>query len=70
MSVRASAGSVAQALKELMIQWQETKSYWTDTKSISFEKTYLEELPGVVVRTALAMEEIDGLLGKVHADCD
>ena len=50
MSVRASASTLATALKELNMQWQETKSYWTDTKSISFERTYLEELPGVVTR--------------------
>jgi hypothetical protein len=70
MSARASAGNLAQSVKDLSTQWQETKTHWTDTKSISFEKTYLEELPGVVARTGTVMEEIDELLRKVQADCE
>jgi hypothetical protein len=70
MSTRVSGSSLAQAVKELLIQWEETKAHWHDVKSMSFERTYLEELPGVTSRTALAMEEIEGLLGKVRNDCE
>jgi len=70
MSVKACASNLAQGVKELSVQWQETKSYWFDTKSHAFERKYLEELPGVSARTSLVMEEMDQLLTKVRADCE
>ena len=70
MSTRVSGSSLAQAVKELLIQWEETKAHWRDVKSMAFEKANLEELPGVTARTGLAMEEIEELLGKVRNDCE
>ncbi|HEY2344238.1 MAG TPA: hypothetical protein VGH90_14435 [Chthoniobacteraceae bacterium] len=70
MSVRASGSNLAQALKNLMIEWGDTKMYWRDVKSMEFEKSYLEDLPQYVGRTAAVIEELDNVLRKVRSDCE
>ena len=70
MSVKASAGNLGQAVKELMFEWDQVKSYWNDVKSREFEHKFLEDLPANVVRTVAVMQELDVLLNKVRSDCE
>ncbi len=70
MSTRSSAANLVQAVKDLTVEWQETKSYWRDVKSQEFERKYLEELPSYVARTTAVIEQIDALLRKVRTDCE
>jgi hypothetical protein len=70
MNVRGSAASLAQAVKDLSLEWDRTKSYWRDVKGRQFEHQYLEPLPGYVARTVATIEEIDALLRKVRSDCE
>ncbi len=70
MNPRGSAASLGEAVKELSIEWQQTKSYWRDVKSMEFEKNYLDALPSYVARATTFMEEIDTLLRKVKTDCE
>jgi len=70
MSAQGSSSNLVQAAKELANEWQQTRSSWHDVKSQEFEKRYLEELPGLVMRAGIMMEEIDGLLRKVRSDCE
>jgi hypothetical protein len=53
-----------------MVRWAEAKESWRDQKAADFESLYLSEL-GDSVNTALrALEDLDHLLEKIHADCD
>jgi hypothetical protein len=70
MSTRASAGNLAQALKDLSIEWEQTKSAWRDIKSDEFERRYLDPLPHEVTRAVSVIEELDALLRKVKQDCE
>ena len=70
MNPRGSAASLGEALKELSIEWRQTKSCWRDVKSQQFEKDYLDALPSYVARATTFMEEIDTLLRKVKTDCE
>ncbi|HSJ01589.1 MAG: hypothetical protein ACAI34_18580 [Verrucomicrobium sp.] len=70
MSSRVSASNLSQALRELVVEWQQTKSYWRDVKSMEFERNYLEKLPGMVTQSRNVMEELDNLLRKVRNDCE
>lgn len=70
MNTRAAAANLAQATKDLSIAWQETKSYWRDTKCVEFESKFLDPLPGYIARASTALEELDALLRKVKADCE
>jgi hypothetical protein len=70
MSVRVSGANLAQAVKELSLEWERTKSSWRDVKSQEFERNYLEILPHHVARAMTVIEEIDVLLRKVRNDCE
>ncbi len=65
------AGSRIEALtKELSLQWQQTRSYWSDAKSQEFEQKYLQELFSSVDRTMVVIEQLDKLLSKIRRDCE
>lgn len=70
MSTKTSASNLVQALKELNLHWQETKTSWRDVKTQQFEQEYLESLPSQIARTMGVIEELDALLRKVRADCE
>ena len=70
MSTRTSAANLSQAIKDLSLEWQQTKGSWNDVKSQQFEREYLETLPQHVARAMAVIEELDGLLRKVRTDCE
>jgi hypothetical protein len=70
MNAKLCASNLVQAVKDLSIEWQHTRTYWHDVKSQEFERTYLDLIPEYVRRTRTAMEEIDALLRKVRHDCE
>ena len=70
MSIRGSASNLGQAVKDLTVEWKETRTHWRDLKSLEFERKYLEDLPHYVARATTVIEELDGLLRKVRAACE
>ena len=70
MSAAGTGSNLAQAARELLLEWQRTKSDWRDVKSRDFEQTYIEPLPGHVDRAAKVMAEIEQLLKKIRSDCE
>jgi hypothetical protein len=70
MSTAANASTLAQAARELVRAWEQTKSQWRDVKAREFEETYIEPLPGEVERAVKVMAEIDLLLKKIRSDCE
>ena len=70
MSTKGSAANLVQAVKELSIEWQMTKDYWRDVKSMEFEQNYIAPLPDYMVRALGVMEELDMILRKVRKDCE
>ena len=70
MNARATAANLAQGVKDLSFDWEQTKTYWHDVKSQQFERDYLEQVADYVTRARAAMEEIDVLVRKVRTDCE
>ena len=70
MSSRVNASILGESTKMLQTQWQQTRSTWTDAKSLEFEKTYLEPLPALVAKASQAVEELNVLLSKLRHDCE
>jgi len=70
MNISGSAANLVQSLKNLMNEWEMTKSSWHDIKSQEFERNYLEELPQQVASAITVMEELDLLLKKIRSDCE
>ena len=70
MNLRGSSSNLTQAVKDLALRWDETQKYWRDVKSQEFEKDFLQDLPNLAARAASVIEEVDGVLRKVKADCE
>lgn len=70
MSARTSAAQLIQAMKELSVEWGQTKEHWRDIKSREFEEKFLSELPVQINRAVAAIEEIEAIMRKVHSDCE
>lgn len=70
MSASGSRGLLTLATRHLMARWDETRVSWRDQKAADFEATYLGELSEQVASALRALEELDHLLEKIHADCE
>lgn len=70
MSARDAAAMLMQAMKDLNLEWEETKIKWLDSKAAEFEQEYLAKLPHELSKACEAMKEIDKLLNKVRSDCE
>jgi hypothetical protein len=70
MSMSAHRSRLLQMTKELVLQWEQTRSLWTDVKSQEFERRYMQEVVARVERTTRVMEQLDQLLAKVRSDCE
>ncbi|HRJ74034.1 MAG TPA: hypothetical protein PLS03_17555 [Terrimicrobiaceae bacterium] len=70
MPSRVNAAQLVQAAKDLLLEWDLTKTKWQDAKGREFEEKFLSELPQHVSRAAESIEEIDNLLRKIHSDCE
>lgn len=56
--------------KGLSDQWRQTKEYWKDTKSLEFERQYMEELLSSVDRAVPVIEQLEKLVKKIRTDCE
>ncbi len=70
MSPRDSAAMLLQAMKDLNIQWTETRAQWRDIKAGEFEQQFLSNLPHDLSKTCEAIKELDQILSKARSDCE
>jgi hypothetical protein len=70
MTLSGSKSRLTALTKELTLQWDETKNFWRDAKSLEFEHRYLQELLAYVDRTVMVIEKLDELLKKVRSECE
>ena len=70
MSALNSRGMLTMVTRQLQSRWSETCDSWRDKKAADFEDLYLAELDASVGTALRALEELDQLLAKIHADCD
>lgn len=61
--------SLAGALQNLSIAWEEVRGSWRDAKCAEFEEKYLKNLPSETRQAIVVMTEIDKLLQKAKNDC-
>ena len=70
MSMSGCKGRLLGASKGLSLQWEQTKNYWRDQKSMEFEHKFLQELFADIDKTVLIIDKLDELLKKVRSDCE
>lgn len=70
MSVSGTKGLLTLASRQLQARWGETRFSWRDRKAEEFEELYLSELTATLNSVFRAIDDLDQLLEKIHADCD
>lgn len=70
MSMSGSRSLLADSTRELLVKWEGTKASWRDHKAAQFEETWLAHLGESVNHALRVLEELDQLLGRIHADCE
>lgn len=70
MSARVSGSNLSQAVQDLLVEWDHTRAYWRDQKSLEFYEKYLEVLPDLVTKSNNIVSDVDALLRKVRHDCE
>ena len=48
--MKASSNRLSGITKELRAQWQETRNYWKDAKSLEFEQKYMEDYTAMLLK--------------------
>lgn len=70
MSASGSKGLLLDSTRQLLNRWTETRNAWRDAKATEFEELYLSELSNNVHSAIRAIDELEQILSKIHADCE
>lgn len=70
MSLSANRSRLAAITKELVLKWEDTKTYWRDTKAHEFEQRYVQNLAAQMDKTVGVIEKLDELLSRCRNDCE
>jgi hypothetical protein len=70
MNLSGTRGRLELLTRELLRNWEETKTFWGDTKAQEFERLYIEELATRVGKALTAAEKLDAMLTRIREDCD
>jgi hypothetical protein len=56
--------------KELRAEWDQTKQYWNDAKSLEFEQRFLNDLLAGVNQAIANIDTLERVINKVRSDCE
>ena len=70
MSLSGSKSLLTDATRQLQVRWADTRNSWRDHKANEFDDLYLADLATAVNTALRAIDELDHLLQKIHADCE
>jgi len=56
--------------KALRAEWEQTKQYWNDAKSLEFEQRFLNDLLAGVNQAIANIDTLERVITKVRADCE
>ena len=66
----ASKNRLMGLTKELRTEWEQTRQYWNDAKSLEFEKRFLEELMAGVNLAVTNIDALERVINQVRNDCE
>ena len=70
MSVMDSKATLSRAVKDLFARWNEVKTFWSDTQSEEFEKTFLDPIEQDVRSAMSALDAMNMTLMTIEHDCE
>ena len=65
MSLKASKAKLSRATKDIMGQWEDTRTSWRDVKAREFEREFIAPLPDSISSAIAIIDELDGVLTKI-----
>jgi hypothetical protein len=68
--MNASKNRLMGLTKELRAEWEQTRQYWNDAKSLEFEKRFLEELIAGVNLAVTNIDTLERVISQVRSDCE
>jgi len=69
MSLSVGKAQLNEALSELRIKWDRTRTMWNDPVSASIEKEYLSPLEPRIRSTIAAMTRMQEITAKARREC-
>jgi hypothetical protein len=69
MGMHEGRGTLARAMKDLLIRWSETRGVWQDAQARNFEEKTLAALEREVRTTTSAMDTMAQLIAQAKNDC-
>jgi hypothetical protein len=70
MSINGDRPRLMAMTKELIVRWKDARAQWKDSKSLEFEKAYMETLLHRIEKIDSVSEKLDVLLNKARKDCE
>jgi hypothetical protein len=70
MNLSGSKALLTDSTRELLTRWHQTRASWNDRKAREFEETWIDGLAETLSHAVRVIDELEKLLGKVHADCE
>ncbi len=55
---------------ELKVEWEQSKHYWADAKSLEFEHRFMSEMIPAVNQAVITLESLERILAKLRQDCE
>jgi len=68
--MNASKNQLMALTKQLRADWEETRQYWNDAKSLEFEKRFLTELMAGVNQAVTNIDALERIISQVRHDCE
>ncbi len=68
--MNASKNRLMGLTKELRAEWEQTRQYWNDAKSLEFEKRFLAELMAGVNQAVTNIDALERVISQVRSDCE
>ena len=68
--MNASKNRLMGLTKELRADWEQTRQYWSDAKSLEFEKRFLAELMAGVNQAVTNIDALERVISQVRSDCE
>ncbi len=60
---------LADALKKMIIKWEETTPFWNDNVRKEFEKKFIEPLVDQIKTSMQAQEDLSRMMQACYHDC-
>ena len=70
MNLNGQKSRLASLTKSFTLRWASTQSHWRDSRSVEFDRHFMQDLPPRVNQATNAIEKLDELLNRIRKECE